>query len=114
LNNGSDEEKQFLNKILPPEGVVAKKLLIQPIFTGRAKSGYAIDSGSVKVEPDYCIVVGTKELLEKIRVAYTVPVDITGASKSFTKSVALSPIAPGVYMEETFVQVTVAVVKSNS
>ncbi|MDD5136024.1 MAG: hypothetical protein PHN63_01595 [Candidatus Omnitrophica bacterium] len=63
--------------------------------------------------PEYCIVVGTKDLLGKIRYAYTMPVDLNGASKPFAKSVALNPIAPGIYMEETFVEVTAPVEKSN-
>jgi len=53
--------------------------------------------------------VGTKELLEKIRFAYTVPVDMTGAFRTVTRSVALNPIAPGIYMEETFIQITVPI-----
>ena len=61
--------------------------------------------------PDYCIVVGTKELLDKVRVIYTMPIDISAAYKPITKSVALNPIAPGVFMEDTQVQVTVPVEK---
>ncbi|MFA4981337.1 MAG: YbbR-like domain-containing protein [Candidatus Omnitrophota bacterium] len=111
LNKGSEEEKHFLNKILPSGDVAAKQLSIQPVFIGKPRPGYAIDISSVMVEPDYCIVIGTKELLGKIRVAYTMPIDIAGASRSLIRPVALSPIAPGVYMEETFVQVTVPIEK---
>ena len=41
------------------------------------------------------------------------PVDTSGAFKIFTKSVALNPIAPGIYMEETLVQVTASVETKN-
>lgn len=111
LKKGSEEERRFLNSVLPQESVMAKKLSISPIFSGKPHSGYMIDNKKVVVVPEYCLVVGTRDLLEKIRFAYTMPLDISGVSKAFTKSVPLSPIAPGVYMEETLVQVTVPVEK---
>lgn len=113
LNRGSEEERQFLNRVLPQEGIVAKKLKIMPIFIGRPRTGYAVDPRKAVVVPEYCIVVGTKDLLGKIRFSYTMPIDVSGESKPFSKSVALNPIAPGVYMEETFVDVTVSVEKQN-
>lgn len=113
LHRGSDEEQQFLNRILPQAGMMAKKLEIRPIFVGKPRGGYAFDPKKVVVSPEYCIVVGSKDLLEKIRYAYTVPVDIRGANKSFTKSIALNPIAPGVFTEDTMVQITVPVEKGN-
>lgn len=111
LNKGSEEDRQFLNKILPSEGLSAKKLLIKPILVGTPPRGYTADPRKAVVAPEYCIVVGTKDLLSKIRFAYTMPIDMRGAAKSFTRSVPLSPIAPGIYMEETLVQVTVSVEK---
>ena len=109
LKKGSEEERQFLNKVLPSEGVVAKKLSIQPIFIGNPRPGFKIDEKRAVIVPNYCIVVGTKELLGKIKFAYTMPVDVSGAYRTVTRSVALNPIAPGIYMEETLVQVTVPV-----
>ena len=109
LNKGSDEDRQFLNRVLPSEGLAAKKLAIKPILVGTPSRGHMADPRKAIVVPEYCIVVGTKDLLSKIRFAYTMPIDIRGASKSFTKSVPLNPIAPGIFMEETLVQVTVSV-----
>ncbi len=111
LNKGSEEDRIFLNRILPSESVAAKKLTIKPIFSGTPSRGYTADSRKAIVVPEYCIVVGTRDLLSKIRFAYTVPIDLRGATKSFTKMVPLNPIAPGIYMEETLVQVTVSVEK---
>lgn len=113
LNKGNEEERQFLSRMLPQEGLVAKKLAIRPIFIGRPWSGFSVDPRKAVVVPEYCIVVGTKELLSKARYVYTMPVDVSGAAKPFTKSVALTPIMPGVYMEETLVQVTAPVEKLN-
>jgi hypothetical protein len=113
LKKGGEEERQFLNQVLPQEGLAAKKLSIMPIFIGRPARGFAVDPKKAVVSPEYCIVVGTKDLLGKIRFIYTMPIDIAGAYKSFTKSVALNPIAPGIYMEETLVQVTVPIEKPN-
>ena len=112
LNKGSEEERQFLSKVLPAGGMVAKKLSIKPVFIGSPKSGYTIDARRAIVAPEYCIVVGSRDMLSKIRFAHTMPIDVRGVSKSFSKSVALSPIAPGVYSEETLVEVMVPIEKS--
>jgi YbbR domain-containing protein len=109
LNKGSETDRQFLSKVLPSDGVVAKKLSIKPILVGVPRQGYMIDVRRVVIVPEYCIVVGKKDLLSRTRFTYTMPIDVGGVSKPFTKSVPLSPIAPGIYMEETLVQVTVPV-----
>lgn len=111
LNRGSEEERQFINRMFPREGMVAKKLSIMPIFIGKPKYGYTVNPKKAVVAPEYCIVVGTKDLLGSIRFIYTMPIDIGDANKPFIKLAALNPIAPGVYMEETLVQVTVPVEK---
>jgi YbbR domain-containing protein len=113
LNRGSEEDKQFLSKVLPQDGVFAKKLPIRAVFIGAPRSGYTIDSRKAVIVPDFCIVVGQKDLLSRVRFAYTMPIDVRGVSKPFSKSVALSPIAPGIYMEETLVQVTAPVEREN-
>ena len=114
LNKGTEDEMRFLRKILPSEGLTARRLAIKPVFVGKMRRGYRIVSDKIVIVPDYCIVVGTKELLEKIRFAYTMPVDLTGTFRTFTKSAALSPIAPGIYMEETLVQITVPIERAGS
>ncbi|MDP2913107.1 MAG: YbbR-like domain-containing protein [Candidatus Omnitrophota bacterium] len=113
LNKGSEEEKRFLNTLLPREEAIAKKLTIKPIFVGKLRQGYTIEGAKIVVVPEYCIVVGTRELLNKIKFAYTLPIDVNGASKSFMKPVPLNPIAPGIYMEETLVEVTVPITREN-
>lgn len=112
LSKQNLDESRILEKILPSQGVVAKKLTIKPIFVGKPRWGYGVVRDKVVIVPEYCIVVGTRDLLDKIRFTYTMPIDLTGASKPISKSVPLNPIAPGVYMEETLVQVTVPIEKS--
>ena len=114
LNKGSLEELQFLHRIMPTEGLVAKKLAITPVFTGNPHWGYKINRDQVTILPDYCIVVGPRAALDKIKTAYTMPIDVKKAAKQFNTSVPLSPVAPGVYMEETIVQVTVPIEKETS
>ena len=105
---GTKEEMQLLKKIMPDENIIAKKLIIKPIFIGHPKNGFDIVRKKVVMIPEFCIVVGTKDALESIKCAYTIPIDVGGLSQSFTKSVPLSPI-PGVYLEETLVQVMVSI-----
>ena len=114
LKKGNEEERQFLTRMLPQEGLVAKKLSIMPIFMGKPRYGFIVDAKKAVVVPEYCIVVGNKEVLTGIHFAYTMPIDLDGSSKTFTNSVHLNPIAPGVYMEETLVQVTVPIEKANA
>jgi len=113
LNRGSEEELKLLQQILPTQETAAKKLTIRPIFIGKPRWGYEVAKDKVAVIPEYCIVVGAKKLLDRTRFTYTMPIDVNGLHKSFTKSVPLSPIAPGIYMEETLVQVTVPIEKAN-
>lgn len=109
LDSKNSDEGQFLNKVLPKESVSAKKLTVKPLFIGKPRRGYKIDQSRVLVAPDYVIVVGTKDMLDKIKFAYTMPIDTADVSRSFIKSVPLNSIAPGVFLEETAVQVTVMV-----
>lgn len=113
LHKGSEEEQQFLNRLLPSDGIVAKKLSIKPILIGKPRYGFYVDDKKTVTTPEYCIVVGTKDLLGKIKFAYTTPIDVSGAYKTIVKAVPLNPIAPGVYMEETLVQVTVPVERAD-
>ena len=57
------------------------------------------------------MVVGSKNVLDKIKFAYTMPIDTKRASKNFTVSVPLNSITSGVYVEDTPVQITVPVEK---
>ena len=111
LNRGSLEELQLLHKIIPTEGLIAKKLNIRPVFSGNPHWGYRIVRDQVAVIPEYCMVVGPRTTLEKLNFAYTIPVEVKRAVKTFTTSATLSPVAPGVYMEETLVQVIVPIEK---
>lgn len=111
LNKGSNEELELLRKMRPGRGMVAKKLMISPVFVGKPAWGNSVRRDQVVVAPEYCVVMGSRDVLNGIKAAYTVPIDLKRASKTFTAQTALSPIAPGVYMEETLVQVTVPIEK---
>ena len=43
LKRGSEEDMRFMNRVLPSEGIVTKKLLIRPIIVGKPKRGYFYD-----------------------------------------------------------------------
>ncbi len=111
LNKGPNEELELLRKMRPGEGIVAKKLTISPVFVGKPAWGNSVRRDQVAIVPEYCVVMGSRNVLGKVKSAYTMPIDLRRASKTFTSQAALSPIAPGVYMEETLVQVTVPIEK---
>jgi len=109
LNKGGEDGKQSLNSIFPSGGMIAKKLMVKPILIGKPKPGYGISIDKALMSPEYCIVVGTRDMLENLKYIHSMPIDVKNASKTFTTSVALNAISPGVYLEETLVQVTVTV-----
>ena len=111
LNKGPNEERELLKKMYPNGGMVARKLAINPVFSGKPSWGNSLKREQVTVSPEYCIVMGSKDVLGSTKSAYTMPIDLKGASKTFTAQVALRSIAPGVYMEETLVQVIVPIEK---
>ena len=111
LNKGSNEELGLLKKMYPGEGMVAKKLMIKPVFVGKPSWGNSARRDQVVIVPEYCIVLGSRSILGKVKSAYTMPIDLKRVSKTFTTQVALNPIAPGIYIEETLVQVTVPIEK---
>lgn len=112
LNQGSQEDMQLMRKMTMADRMVGKKLEIKPVFIGRPQNGYTILVDRISVTPAYCIVVGTRDTLSKINFALTVPIDVTGVNKTYTRAIPLNPIAPGVFMEETLVEVTVPVERS--
>jgi YbbR domain-containing protein len=109
LNQGSREDVQLMRQVTMADRMVGKKLEIRPVFIGRPQNGFVIPADKIIVNPGYCIVVGTSETLSKIKFALTVPIDVTGVNKTYARAIPLNPIAPGVYMEETLVEVTVPV-----
>ena len=112
LSRESEGNRSFLKRLFPSEGVMAKKLVISPAIEGSPRSGYEVDKASVTLAPSYCIAVGTKDLLDNITIAPTMPINVDGASKSFVRSIPLRPI-PGVYMEETATQVSIPIQRIN-
>jgi len=111
LNKGTEQDRRLIKKVLPAENMVAKKLPIRPVFMGSPRRGYEIIKEKVIVIPDFCIVVGTKGLLERVKYVYTVPIDVAGKDKPFNLTIALDPISTGIFMEETVVQVTIPIEK---
>ena len=112
VSRESEGNRHFMKRLFPSEGVMAKKLVISPVIVGNPRSGYEVDQANVTLAPGYCIAVGTKDLLDNITIAPTMPINVDSAAKSFTRSVPLRSI-PGVYMEETTTQVSIPIQKTN-
>lgn len=107
LNKGTEQERRLIRKIMPAQSMAAKKLPIRPVFIGSPKRGFEVIKERCIVVPDFCIVIGSKDLLERVRYVYTMPINVAGMSKPFNQTVALDPVSQGIFMEETLVQVTV-------
>ncbi|MFC1576717.1 CdaR family protein [Candidatus Omnitrophota bacterium] len=112
LGKGALEQQKFLEKIFPTYGMMAKNLSVRPRLVGNPRRRYRVAEDKILVVPEDCIVVGPKRTIKDIDAIYTIPIDVSNASESFTKSVPIKPIASGVYFEETVVMVTIPIEKA--
>ena len=111
LGKGALEQQKFLEKIFPTYGTIAKNLPIEPRLIGAPRRRFEVVEDKILVVPKDSIVVGPKRIIEGITSVPTIPIDVNDQYETFTKSVPLKPIAPGVYFEETVVMVTVPIEK---
>lgn len=112
LDKGGEEEKVAFQKIFPSYETISKNLPIKPILVGKPRRGYRVVEEKIASEPGYCIVVGPRNILKNVRHIFTLPLDVEGASAPFTRAVPIRSIAPGIFVENTLVAVTVPVERS--
>ena len=110
LNKATPDEKAALERLIPYR-MTAKYLSVQPNLEGEPAVGYAAITDQVIVKPDSIMVIGPRNLLDRISSIRTEPIDISEAAKTLSKDVSLLPLARGLTVKEKFVTVTVPIVK---
>ena len=109
LDKGSEEERVAFQRMFPSYETISKKLPIKPILVGKPRRGYHVAEEKVIPEPGYCLVVGPRNILRNAKYIFTLPIDVEGESAPFTRAVAIRSVAPGIFVENTLVAVTVPV-----
>lgn len=69
--------------------IISQKLEIQPNFIGEPAVGYKLLTEEVRMDPNAILVQGPKNVLEKMKLAKTEPVDLVGRIRSFHRTVEL-------------------------
>ena len=110
LEKAKIEEERAIFSMLHYD-VISKKLPIQLIMVGDAVEGYEIIESGVTIDPQVCVVIGPKHILENIESARTVPLDISEYTKAIDAQLSLAPIARGIVLKDDFVKVHIPIVK---
>lgn len=81
---------------------------VEDVVVGQPAEGYVVES--ITVQPDTVTVAAEKELLASLDELLIEPIDISGASQSFSRRVALSTLADIKYTsaEQVYVSVQIA------
>lgn len=85
---------------------------VEDVLTGQPAEGYVIES--ITMQPETVIVAADQELLDSLDVLLVEPIDVEGASQSFSRRVALSPLADIKYTSAEQVYVTVQIAEETS
>lgn len=110
LTKVKDEEEKAIFSMLRYD-VILKKLPIQLTIVGEVKQGHEIVKDKITIDPETCIVIGPKYILEEVSFARTLPIDISESTKDIDKQIALAPIASGITLKDDFVKVHIPIVK---
>lgn len=105
----TEEEKAIFSML--HYDVISKRLPIQLTIVGEAREGYEIVTDGITVDPETCVVIGPKNILDKVDLARTLPIDISEHTKDVNRETALAPIAEGLTLKDTFVTVHIPLVK---
>jgi YbbR domain-containing protein len=110
LQQGSIEEKEMLQNILPPYRFVSKKVPVKLNLVGEPETGYYVAYDRIVIKPSDFMIVGPKSIISRMSSVETQPVDITGSSKTFITDVSV--ISPTKAMiKDKFITITVPILR---
>ncbi len=91
--------------------MVSKKLPVQLTIVGEVQEGYELITEAITVEPEAIVVVGPDNILDEVTSVRTVPVDISEYTQDIIKQLELAPIARGIALKDSIVNVYIPIVK---
>lgn len=108
----SREQHKLSKENIYSENFISKKVLVQLVLEGLPQEGFKVIKEKITVKPESIFIVGPKRTLEDIEYVRTVPISVSGFSKTFTKKVELISLKEGVSIKDEFVEVTIPIEKS--
>jgi len=110
LTKVKTEEERAIFSMLHYD-VISKKLPIQVTIVGVMRPGFKIDTEGITIDPETCVVIGPKNMLDDVDIARTVPVDISEYTQDIIKDLELAPIAKGLELKNYFVKIYIPIAR---
>lgn len=105
----SEKEKAIIDML--QYDVVTKRLPVQLTLVGELKSEYEIKTDGITIDPAYCVVIGPEIILQDVKTARTVPINLNEYTKDINREVLLAPIAEGISLKDFSVKVYIPILK---
>lgn len=112
LTKLKSEEERAIISMLQYE-VISKKLPVQLTIVGEARKDYIVMTDDITIDPETIVVIGPDSILEKVNFARTIPIDISEYTRDVIKEIELAPIAKGITLKHSLVNVHIPIVKKD-
>jgi len=96
-------------KVPVKEQPVTRMLFVSPAIQGYPPPPHRIEA--IAVVPDQVTLNGLRKEVEKVTVVSTEPIDVSQATETFTREVALKPLPGAITLDRERVRVTVKIAK---
>lgn len=73
-------------------GNVIKQVQVIPMIKGHPAENYILRADKIVLKPDATFIIGQKRIVDKVASLKTVPVDITGQTKTYNVTVPLESV----------------------
>ncbi len=73
-------------------GNVRKQVQITPIIKGQPAENYILHADKITIKPDATFIIGPKRIVDKLVFLKTVPIDITGQSRTYNVTAPLESV----------------------
>ena len=104
------EEERAIISMLQYE-VISKRLPVQLTIVGKARKDYIVMTDDITIDPEAIVVIGPDSILERVNFARTIPIDISEYTRDIIKEIELAPIAKGITLKHSLVNVHIPIVK---
>ncbi len=110
LTKIKNEEERAIISMLQYE-IISKKIPIRLTIVGEVREGYELVADAIDFDPDIIVVIGPEKILNEVNFARTIPIDISEYTKDVIKQIELAPIARGITLKDSLVNVNIPIIK---
>ena len=105
-------EKNQEHRVLTSGRLITKQIPVQIVLEGEPSEGFKVERSKILFNPSFCLVVGEKDILENISYIRTLPINISGRSKSFNEVVKLEAFSKEAGQKDMTVEVIIPIEKA--